>query len=119
MPPHAMRVLSDLSTCPTCPTTAAPPDSSGVIFAGVILPRNSKKRSIRQLDPAFVAAIAGNISGFVDQFRNVIEHTAVPLLVVVINERLTTDHLDPPLSPEKLTREAAFLLKINEFEHAL
>jgi len=44
---------------------------------------------------------------------------AISLLVGVIDERLPTDHLNPPLPPEKLTREAAFLLKINEFEHAL
>ena len=79
--------------------------------------RNLKKRSIRQIDPTFVAAIADNIGRFVNQFRNVIEHTAVPLLVVVIDERLPTNDLDPALSPEKLTSDAALLLKINEFEH--
>jgi len=98
VPSHAMRVLSDRSD---------------------LSDNTQKKRSIRQIDPAFVAAIAGNIGGFVDQFRDVVENAAISLLVVVINERLPTDHLDPPLPPEKLTREAAFFLKINEFEHAL
>ena len=75
--------------------------------------------SIRQLDPAFVAAIAGNIGWFVDEFRDIVKNAAISLLIVVINERLPSDDLDPPLSPEKLTGYAAFLLKINEFEHAL
>ena len=86
-------------TCPTCQTILR------------------KKRLIRQLDPAFVAAIAGNIGRFVDEFWNVVENAAIPLLVVVINECLPTDHLDPALSTEKLTGDAALLLKINEFEH--
>ena len=76
-----------------------------------------KKRSVRQIDPAFVAAVTGNIGRFVDQFREIVEHAAAPLRIVVINERLPSDHLDPSLPPEKLTGDAAFLLKINEFEH--
>ena len=72
---------------------------------------------IRQIYPAFVAAVTHHIGRFVDEFREIVEHAAIPLLVVVINERLPTDDLDPPLPPEKLTRDAALLLKINEFEH--
>ena len=45
------------------------------------------------------------------------KNAAIPLRIVVINERLPSDDLDPPLSPEKLTGDAALLLKINEFEH--
>ena len=86
-------------TCPTCQTILR------------------KKRSIRQLDPAFVAAVADNIGRFVDQFREIVEHATGPLWVIVVNEGLPTDHFDPALSPEKLTGDAAFLLKINEFEH--
>ena len=79
--------------------------------------RDREINSIRQIDPAFVTAITDYIGGFVDQFRNVVENPAISLRVVIIDERLPSDHLDPPLSPEKLTRDAAFLLKINEFEH--
>ena len=79
--------------------------------------RNLKKRSIRQIDPALVAAVADCIGRHVDQFRDVIEYAAGSLRVIIINERLPSDHLDPALSAEKLTRDAAFLLKINEFEH--
>ena len=79
--------------------------------------RNLKKRSIRQIDPALVAAVADCIGRHVDQFWNVAENTAITLLVGVIDKRLPTDHLNPALSVEKLTRDAAFLLKINEFEH--
>ena len=86
-------------TCPTCQTILR------------------KKRSIRQIDPAFVAAVAGRIGRFVDQFRKIVEHAAISLRVVVIDERLPTDHLDPALSAEKLTGDTALLLKINEFEH--
>ena len=89
-----------------------------LIFAGGLnYCRVNQEKSIRQIDPAFVAAITGNIGRFVDQFREIVEHAAVPLRVVVINERLPSDDLDPPLSTEKLTRDAALLLKINEFEH--
>ena len=96
---HAMRVLSDRS------------DLSD------LSDNTQKKRSVGQFDPAFVTAIAGNISRFVDQFRKIVENAAISLRVVVINERLPSDHLDPALSTEKLTGDAAFLLKINEFEH--
>ena len=78
---------------------------------------NRKINSIRQIDPAFVAAVAGRIGRFVDQFRKIVENAAIPLRVVVIDERLPADDLDPALSMEKLTGDAAFLLKINEFEH--
>ncbi len=79
--------------------------------------RNLKKRSIRQIDPAFVAAVTDCVGRLVDQFREIVEHAAISLRVVVINERLPADDLNPALSTEKLTRDAAFFLKINEFEH--
>jgi len=73
--------------------------------------------SIRQLDPALVAAVAGHIGGIVDKLRDILEDPASALLVVIIDEGLPTDDLDPPLSPEILTGDAAPLLKIVEFEH--
>ena len=79
--------------------------------------RNWKKCLIRQIDPAFVAAVAGHIGRLVDEFRHIFENAASPLRIVVIDKGLSSDDLDsaPPL--EKLTGEAAFLLKITEFEH--
>ena len=53
--------------------------------------RNWEKRSIRQIDPAFIAAIAGRIGRFVDEFRNVVENAAISLLVVVIDKGLPSD----------------------------
>ena len=99
VPSHAMRILSDRS------------DRSD------LSDNTQKKRSVRQFDPAFIAAIAGNIGRLVDEFRHIFKNTAISLLVFVIDERLPSDDLDPPLSPEILTRDAAFLLKIDEFEH--
>lgn len=62
-------------------------------------------------------AIAGYIGWFVDEFRDIVKNAAIALLVVVIDKGLSSDDLDPPLSPEILTGDAALLLKINEFEH--
>ena len=73
--------------------------------------------SIRQLNPALVAAEARRIGGIVDEPRGVVENTAGSLRVVVVDEGLSPDDLDPPRSLEILTSEAALLLKIDEFEH--
>ena len=79
--------------------------------------RNWKINSIGQIDPAFVAAETGRIGRFVDQFREIVVYAAGPFGIIVVNEGLPTDDLDsaPPL--EKLTGDAALLLKIDEFEH--
>ena len=99
MLPHVMRVLSDRS------------DLSD------LSDNTQKKRSIRQIDPAFVTAVTDYMGRHVDQLRDVFEYAAGSLRIVIIDERLPSDHLDPALSAEKLTGEAAFLLKITEFEH--
>ena len=104
--------------CPTCLTRPTCPTSAEChAYATRLKKRNRKNRSNRQIDPAFAAAVAGRIGRLVDQFREVVENAAISLRIVVIDERLPSDHLDPALSTEKLTGDAAFLLKINEFEH--
>ena len=79
--------------------------------------RNQEKASIRQFDPALVAAEARRIGGIVDEPRGIVENAASPLRIVIIDEGLPPDDLDPPRSPEILTSKAAPLLKIDEFEH--
>ena len=83
----------------------------------VFLSRGAEKVSIRQLDPALVAAEAGHIGGIPDLFRNIVEDPAFPHRAVVVDEGLSPDDLDPPGSLEILASEAAPLLKIDEFEH--
>ena len=79
--------------------------------------RGAEKVSIRQFDPALVAAEAGHIGGIPDLLRNIVEDPAVPHRAVVVDEGLSPDDLDPPGPLEILASEAAPLLKIDEFEH--
>lgn len=74
---------------------------------------------IRQFDPAFIPAVADRVGGIVDELGDVLEHPAAPLRIVVIDEGLSPDDLDPPLPPEILARDAALSLKIDEIEHDL
>ena len=79
--------------------------------------RGAEKVSIRQFDPALVAAEAGRIGGIVDEPRGIVENAASPLRIVIVDEGLPSDELDPPGPLEILTSKAAPLLKIDEFEH--
>ena len=83
----------------------------------VFLSRGAGKVSVRQFDPALVAAEAGHIGGIPDLFRNIVEDPAVPHRAVIVDKGLPSDDLDPPDTPEILTSEAAFFLKFDEFEH--
>ena len=73
--------------------------------------------SIRQFDPALVAAEAGHIGGIPDLFRNIVEDPAFPHRAVIVDEGLSPDDLDPPGPLEILASEAALFLKFDEFEH--
>lgn len=79
--------------------------------------RGAEKVSIRQLDPALVAAETRRIGGIVDEPRGIVENAASPLRIVIVDEGLPSDDLDPPRSLEILASEAAPLLEIDEFEH--
>ena len=75
------------------------------------------EKSIRQIDPAFVAAVADDPGGFGDQLRDVVENTAVSRRRIVVDESLPPDHLDRPAPAKMLAGETALPLNIRKLEH--